>query len=361
MMTYTLPSLCSSSLRGCLIAIPLALQVALPVGGQEPPCPPSRVIRSIEWAPATSIVRQAKDGDNWPVTWGADDAIYTTWGDGTGFVPKVERKLSCGFARVTGGPADFQATNIRSTAEQLGEGRKGKKGWGILSVGGTLYLWFGHADNDGGKMQLAWSRDSAKSWTFADWRFDEFGMIGFVNFGRDYAGARDDYVYAYSHDHPRADSPADRFVLMRAPKDRLTERNAWQFLERLDERGQPAWTSDIARRGGVFQHRDGCLRSAMVYCPGLKRYLWWQQVPQPEGAKDRGDTRFAGGFGIYDAPEPWGPWTTAYFTTKWDVGPGEHADFPAKWMSSDGRELYLVFSGEDAFSVRRATVRVGQE
>ena len=22
------------------------------------------------------------------------------------------------------------------------------------------------------------------------------------------------------------------------------------------------------------------------------------------------DTRFQGGFGIYDAPEPWGPWTT---------------------------------------------------
>jgi hypothetical protein len=96
----------------------------------------------------------------------------------------------------------------------------------------------------------------------------------------------------------------------------------------------------------------------MTYSAGLKRYLWWQQIPQPEGAVDRGDTRFAGGFGIYDAPQPWGPWTTAHFTPQWDVGPGEHGDFPAKWMSADGRIIHLAFSGDDSFSVRRATLRL---
>ena len=29
-----------------------------------------------------------------------------------------------------------------------------------------------------------------------------------------------------------------------------------------------------------------------------------------------GREQLRGGFGIYDAPEPWGPWTTAYYTTK---------------------------------------------
>ena len=91
-------------------------------------------------------------------------------------------------------------------------------------------MWLGHADNAGATSQLAWSEDGGKSWSFADWRFDEFGLIGFVNFGRDYDGARDNYVYAYSHDGPRADTPADRFVLMRVPKDQVPDRRAWEFL-----------------------------------------------------------------------------------------------------------------------------------
>jgi hypothetical protein len=342
----------------CLAALLVLME---PAQGAEPPYPPSHVIASMEWASNETILRMAKDGDNWPVTWADDDALYTTWGDGTGFVPKVKQKLSLGFARVTGTPDKFAGENVRSPAEQLGQGRDGKKGWGILSVEGTLYLWLGHADNKGGQTQLAWSRDHAKTWTFADWKFAELGMMGFVNFGKDYAGARDGYVYAYSHDGPLADTPADHFILMRAPKDKLTLREAWEFFVTLDAKGQPQWSRAITKRGPVFQHRDACLRSAMTYCAPLKRYLWWQQIPLPAGAKDRGDTRYTGGFAVYDAPEPWGPWTTAYYTEKWDVGPGEHGDFPSKWMSEDGRTLYLVFSGEDSFSVREVTVKVRGE
>ena len=353
-MRLTIPM---SRIAVLVLLLPIFIRLtALPGAEPQAAYPPSKAIRSIEWAPVSSIVRMARDGDNWPVTWGQDDAIYTTWGDGTGFNPKVERKLSCGFARVVGPAEGFTGTNIRSPAEQLGAGRKGKKGWGILSIGGTLYLWLGHADLNGGGMQLAWSRDYGRSWTFADWRFDDFGMIGFINFGRDYSQARDEYVYAYSHDGPRADTPAGQFILMRVPKARLTERTAWEFYMGCRPDGRVDWTSDKNQRVAVFQNQDSCLRSAMTFCAGLKRYLWWQQIPLPEGARDRGDTRFEGGFAIYDAPEPWGPWTTAYFTRRWDVGPGEHGDFPAKWMSGDGQSLYLVFSGDDSFSVRRATV-----
>ncbi len=334
----------------------MILELAVLLAAQA--APPSPVVRAFEWAPAETVVRRAKDGDNWPVTWADDDAIYTTWGDGTGFEPKVERKLSLGFARVLGGPADFRGENVRSPAEQLGQGRAGMKGWGILSVGGTLWLWLGHADRKGGAARLAWSRDHARAWTFADWRFEEFGLVGFVNYGRDSAGARDGHVYAYSHDGPLADTPTDRFVLMRVPKDRVAEREAWEFWEAAEADGSPRWTRDVARRGAVFRNPDGCLRSAMTYNAGIRRYLWWQQVPQPKGHPDRGDTRFEGGFAVYDAPEPWGPWTVAFHTPKWDMGPGEHGDFPSKWMSADGRTVHLVFSGEDAFSVRRATIRL---
>jgi hypothetical protein len=67
------------------------------------------------------------------------------------------------------------------------------------------------------------------------------------------------------------------------------------------------------------------------------------------------DTRFVGGLAIYDAQQPWGPWTTVFLAEKWDIGPGETASFPPKWMSPDGRTVHLVFSGDDCFSVRQAT------
>src|SRR5262245_7315161 len=106
-----------------------------------------------------SIVRRARGGDNWPVTWADDDAIYTTWGDGNGFEPPLKSKLSCGFAKVVGTATDFRGINIRSEQEQHGQGRFGRKGWGLICVQGTLYLWLGHADLDGGQTQLAWSRN----------------------------------------------------------------------------------------------------------------------------------------------------------------------------------------------------------
>jgi hypothetical protein len=86
--------------------------------------------------------------------------------------------------------------------------------------------------------------------------------------------------------------------------------------------------------------------------------------------------RFSGGIGIFEASEPWGPWRTVFYTEKWDVGPGETSSFPSKWMVSQIKEqkptskdtnqesksehtAYLVFSGEDCFSVREARLVVG--
>jgi CubicO group peptidase (beta-lactamase class C family) len=323
-------------------------------GGLGSPYPPSSIITGIEWAPKESIVRRAKGSDNWPLTWADDDHLYTAYGDGNGFEPFIKPKLSMGFARVEGGPTDFQGINISTpTGETLGDGAKGKKASGILMVDGVLYLWTRNAGNS----QLAWSKDRGQTWEWADWKFTtSFGCPTFLNFGKNYAGARDDFVYIYSHDNDSAYLPADRMVMARVPKNAIRDRNAYEFFAGLDAKGQPRWSKDIADRGAVFTHTGRCYRSGITYNPALKRYLWVQIVPGSQGKKP--DTRFEGGFGIFDAPEPWGPWTTAFFTEKWDVGPGESASLPAKWMSPDGRTVHLVFSGDDTFAVRKATLRL---
>jgi hypothetical protein len=299
------------------------------------------------WALPETIRRAAQGSDNWPLTWGDDDAMYGAYGDGNGFEPRTPEKLSMGFARITGGPGDFQATNIRSsTGETRGDGPKGKKASGLLMVDGVLYLWTRNAGNS----QLAWSADRGATWTWSDWRFTtSFGAPTFLNFGRNYAGARDRFVYTYSHDADSAYTPADRMVMARVPADRIRERAAYEFFKGFDPKQEPIWTRAIEERGAVFTHAGHCYRSGITYNAGLRRYLWSQTLPG-------GDARFKGGFGVYDAPEPWGPWTTVYYTEHWDVGPGESSSFPTKWMSSDGTELHLVFSGDDAFSVRKGTI-----
>jgi len=307
------------------------------------------VIKEIVWAPPETIVRRAKGSDNWPMTWADDGWLYTAYGDGNGFEPRLKEKLSLGLARVRGNPPEVVAENLRApTLEQKGDGARGKKASGLLMVDGVLYLWARNAGN----AQLAWSADHGATWTWADWKLTtSFGCPTFLNFGRNYDGARDEFVYVYSHDADSAYQRADRMVLARAPKHRLREESDWEFFQELDAQGRPVWTKDVTRRGAVLTSPGRCYRSSVSYNAGLKRYLWVQT-----GLGE--DTRFGGGLAIYDAPEPWGPWTTVFATDAWDVGPGETASFPTKWISPDGCTLYLVFSGDDGFSIRQATLKL---
>jgi CubicO group peptidase (beta-lactamase class C family) len=334
--------------------VPIAGAVVFNPPAAQPPTapsagayPPSPVIQRIDWAPRDTILRLAKGSDNWPMTWADDDALYTAYGDGWGFEPFAERKLSLGFARISGVPPAIRGENLRSaTGEALGDGKQGRKASGLLCVNGILYLLTRNAGNS----QIGWSSDHGASWTWADWKFTEsFGCPTFLNFGKDYSGARDEYIYIYSPDRDNAYERADRFILARAPRTRLRDRDACEFFAKLDDGGQPKWTRNLGERGAVFSNRGACYRSSVTYNAGLKRYLWCQ-------IGSGSDTRYRGGFAIYDAPEPWGPWTTAFHTSSWDVGPGESSIIPAKWISDDGCTFQLVFSGDDHFSVRQGRV-----
>lgn len=329
----------------------LALCAAQVAWGAQP-YPSSTVITNLTWAPASSIQTLSSDSDSYPITWADDGDLYTAYADGHGFPPQISTKLSLGLGKVTGVPPNAVGSNIRSsTGEQTGSGHAGKKASGMLMVNGTLYMWVRNANNDGTACQLAWSSDHAQTWTWASWKFNEFGYCTFLNFGQNYAGARDNYVYMYTPDGSSAYNPVDQFVLTRVPKDSITQRASYEFFVGMNG-STPTWSTDVAQRGPVFQNPGFSDRSGITYDAPLGRYLWWQQFRDP--AKDaRYDLL---GFGVFDAPEPWGPWTTVYYTTSWDVPPGETGSFPTKWMSTDGKTLYLVYSANDSFSIRQATL-----
>ena len=112
---------------------------------------------------------------------------------------------------------------------------------------------------------------------------------------------------------------------------------------------------EYGARGAVFEKERGCSRSGVSYNVGVGRYLWWHRdsVPGDE------NTRFRGGFAIYDGPDPWGLWTTVYYTDLRDVGLDDQVLYPTKWIGEDGRVCHLIFSGDDTFVVRRVTFEVG--
>jgi CubicO group peptidase (beta-lactamase class C family) len=318
--------------------------------------PRSEHIRELRWAPVETIRRAAPGSDNWPLAWADDDQLYGAYGDGYGFAPLRREKLSLGLAKISGGPADFLGANILSpSCESRGDGPHGRKASGLLSVGGTLYLWTRNVTN----AQLGWSADRGETWTWADWRFSEsFGCPTFLDDGKDGAPKRGEFAYIYSPDKDSAYETAAALVLARAPRGRLHDRAAYEFFSGLDEAGRAQWSREVRARRSVCPDARGFYRCRVTYHPGLRRYLLVQPVPTPPSrdASGRIDTRSHGGLAVYDAPEPWGPWTTVHFADHWDVGPGDSAGFPSKWIKVDGATLHLVFSGDDAFSVRQATL-----
>lgn len=340
------------------------------------PYPPSPVITSIAWAPIESILCPAKKADNWPITWADDGNQYAAWGDGWGFVDEYpkETKLSLGFCRIVGTPPEMTGVNIPSDGEQKGGGARGKKASGLLMVDSVLYMWVRNAKpGTGEQSQLAWSTDYAQSWTWSDWKFQELGYPCFLNFGKNYEGARDDYVYIYSPNTPSAYYETDEVVMARVPKAQLKERSTYEFFKAFDDKGHPTWTSSIHERGAVFRFPGGCNRMDVTYNAGIRRYLMVMRsrpkMSSDAHLEDRSSVHGVNQFSIYDAPEPWGPWTTVYYSEQWEGTPlkylkywqgwGESARLPVKWMSPDGKTLHLLFAGGlGGFSIRQAKLTV---
>jgi hypothetical protein len=307
------------------------------------PYPASSVIDRIVWDWKTLQVA-APGSDLWPVTWDKAGDLFTAWGDGGGFGgTDQEGRVALGFARIEGAPEHFAGININggtNPPHPASFPKRGKVG-GILAVGDRIYAWLntqnGHwPDVD---QALIWSDDAGATWQRADWVFPKgdgnLKPSTFVNFGKGYTGLPEHlrgYVYFYGQKQGQPNAS----YLGRAPADQLHDRNAYKFCSSIDG-DQAMWSSDAANAKPAFvdRHRNGDLAS-VVYLPALKRYLLSSYHSGP------------GQLGIFDAPEPWGPWTSVAYEEHWgdmgSEGEGLTCSFPAKWISDDGLTLWCIFS-----------------
>ena len=218
-----------------------------------------------------------------------------------------------------------------------------------------LYTWrCGDASNESAfKFQeLYRSDDHALHWDFAGVKFTPASFKGsrngffcptFLQFGKDYQGARDSYVYIYAPEQTTSGWEVQKpgqITLLRVPKDALGDQSRYEAFAGINRRGQPTWTASLDARQPVFEDaQNGVMRTSASYNPGLKRYFLIVEHTE----------RSQGNIGIYDAPAPWGPWTTVLFQT--GFGAPQIAastffwNFSNKWLSADGKEFVLVFTG----------------
>ena len=301
-------------------------------------------------------------GDMWPITWADDDNLYAGAGDNTGFGPRIQL---ANLWRITGTPPEHEAECISDFewVQCLGEGPldNGIKPAGILSVDGVLHMFIEDTAMAGrcGFHQMnvsAWpivSTDHGLTWSPApapdslERRFftGRFASPHFLQCGKDYAGARDRYVYAYAcaDEHDVANwNNGDVMYLGRVPKDRILMRDAWEFYGGKKD-GLPVWVADLGQSAPVFRYPHMTSENEVVYNTGLGRYLLlnWAYLDGEHFTYGANYSELT----IFEAPEPWGPWELVYRELNWGPCGDYQPRLPTKWISADGHKAWLLSAG----------------
>ncbi len=330
---------------------------------QDIPYPQSTRFDSINWHWDTYYY-SAIESDLWPVTWGLDDNIYTSWGDGSGFGGDDSLGwVSLGFGKIEGLPDSFNGFNIWGGINSPNSATFEGKCATILSVDGILYSWINMQNGVPPDFKLAWSTDLGAHWNLSNSQFSGSGSFfpySFINFGKNYEGRRDEYIYCYGGQLPYVQGFTNNVYLMRTQKNNILNRNDYEFLSGFDQNNRPIWSLDIIDAYPVFTDTNGVSDGlSSIYNSGIGMYILTvghrSNSGNPWGAIEN--------LGIFVSPEPWGPWSTVAYYDNWgdfnDLGEALGYHIPTKWISEDGKTFWVIFSSEsflDRFNIVKATL-----
>jgi hypothetical protein len=318
----------------------------------------SQPIQHINWKWET-LKTAAKGTDNFPMTWAADNHQYTMGGDGYGF--ELQNAKNSLILSKVAGPYDAQQYKDLWSADG--------KSYGLLALGERIYVWRGPGSG---------IKSFAETWLY---EFDLSGQLlekkrlfaqadrlcmpAFLQLGKDYQYAFDDWVYAYAIEplptrpfsvkqiwqegggasyvlqavmgSPLWDVGSGNIWLMRVPRDHLMDRNAYQFFAGSVD-GEPTWTTDIRSKQTVMQPAGNGLVSC-AYSPWSNTYLF---LTEHGGS-------FKSNLQILQSKYPWGPWHTLGKWNAWGEDQGIRPslfywNFAPKWFDSGGGAV-IVYTG----------------
>lgn len=302
-----------------------------------------------------SVIERAGHGsDNFPCTWGSSsggsDRTFTAYGDGWGFENiQQTSKEALGTAEFWGTPSN-PSYNDLGVVKYSVDGDPSIKGTGILATeDNTLYMW---TRRDGGSLWRSTNRGS--SWSKLGISMEQgngnFHGNHFLQFGKNYSGARDSYYYIYGTNQLGADN--DEVYLYRTTN--IENRSNYRFFTGMSG-GNPTWSSSQSSSAPILTDTSECVDVRAVYNVGLSRYFltYVSYLQWPT-------TLFA----VFEAPEPWGPWHKVFYQFGALSGSRFEFDFPTMWHSSDGLTMYMVSSGIgswDSFNVEPVTMTLVQQ
>jgi hypothetical protein len=285
------------------------------------PYPPSERKITIDWSTQRRV---GWGSDNWPVTWAADGKAYSVWGDGGGFEQRYAY-VSIGVATLTGRTAatiggvnligGYRPTIapclplLRGTIPEYRswagcQGATHAKGYGVLALGGDLYVWThpGSCGEEYRNATLHRLRLGTNRWTSASWSWHGKFSPTFVQAGQDHRDGEWIHLYAIRQQvrsgHARClkamGAPTGEVLLARARRGSdLLQQDAWQWWN------GKGW-GDGADKVAILKEPAGLgPKISGIYLKESRRYILVTEV----GAFARGRMAF------YEAPAPMGPWT----------------------------------------------------
>ena len=317
------------------------------------------------------ICYQESFGDVWTTTWADDDALYSVSDDTTGFDQACDSNLAV--HRITGEPPRAirgvtinPMSEFGRRAQDFDEDHDATGTWkasGFTCVDGVLYLCVYRQASSSPRRPVfsvyeAWdasilkSYDHGTTWTkapklgramFPGHTFATPFFVQYTKDGKGEADGADRFVYAVSSNGVWNNGSS--MVLGRVPRDRIgrLDHGDWEFVHGFDEQDQPIWRPrhDTARY--IFRAPGRTSMTGIHHVAPLGLYILpqWHYLYLEDPARRWKVTRFE----FYQAPAPWGPWTL-FHTQDFQPESWYNPCFPSKFISPDGRRLWMFVAGD---------------
>jgi len=350
-----------------------------------------------------TIQKPTGKGDNWHMTWAADDNQYVSLCDGAGWdhLPEYNGKEYNSRIYIISGNAPDHSFKYLPGFPELeaiwapGEGEpklfSRYYGFGILALDESIYNFlstpkepFGPPGNAFIGVKLIYSPDNGLTWNNQDGtspvRWEEwekrsnknmlffhepggaFSLITVLQMGRNYEYNRDGYIYIYAP-NGNEDGNMNQLVMLRVKKDKILNRADHEYFVSCTPDGKTIWSSDINKRGIVYTFPGGWVNWKIGEPYGGHPYAWHPSVVYNKpldvymmanwgmGVESGNGDWFTrpSYLGFWTAPRPWGPWTQIHEETKWTPN-GDMAarayqpQISPKWIADDGKSFWLVWT-----------------